>query len=549
MDIAIIGMAGRFPKSRNTDEFWQHILNGDDCITRGSGAHDVNAYGSMEQIYAFDRKRYHISEADALRMEPQERLMLQCVEQALFHAGLAYANSNKVIGLICGEPENEYDLLNRFYGEKKTEIESQNEHFQYSGGAMAGRIAYLLNLKGPAIKIDTACSTSLSSVILAADMIENGYADVMVAGGSNVSLRQEGYIHIPGMSSADGYVRPFDQNSSGMVPANGVGAVVLKRYNEAVRDGNRIYAVIKGGFITNDGSDKIGYTAPSVDGESRALRGALQRAGIRPDEVDYIETHGTATTLGDAIELRALKQVFPRDPAHPLYIGSLKANFGHMNAAAGISSVIKGCLMLHHEVIPPLIHHRDMNAEVSAQDGICAPHEMRKQHLQYVGISSFGLGGMNAHMILSYVQPQTEKVTNPQLTFDETEYITECVKRCLSGTPEENSAQATPAQNHIHSQEEIASRILAILAEQTGMDDIAPDDTFDENGVVSMDQIVLSAKVSEEFSVSVSIEDLYQYDTVTDLAAYIFRNQQQAEEEEQIEVEEYGDIDELFANL
>ena len=351
------------------------------------------------------------------------------------------------------------------------------------------------------------------------------------------------------MSSADGYVRPFDQNSSGMVPANGVGAVVLKRFDQAVRDGNRIYAVIKGGFITNDGSDKIGYTAPSVDGESRALRGALQRAGVHPDEVDYIETHGTATTLGDAIELRALKNVFARDPSHPLYIGSLKANFGHMNVAAGISSVIKGCLMLHHEVIPPLIHHCDMNVEVSEQDGICVPHEAIQKHLQYVGISSFGLGGMNAHLILSYAQPQTLETPDTQLVFDETEYITDCVKRRLSGIPEAIPAQGSPAQKPVYSQEEIALRILAILEEQTGMDDIAPDDTFDENGVVSMDQIVLSSKLSEEFSASVSIEDLYQYDTVTQLAAYMFENQQRPQEEEQIEVEEYGDIDELFANL
>ncbi len=569
MSVAIIGMAGRFPKSENINDFWDNLVNARDCITRSDtlygreGAVEfVHAYGKLDNIYSFDNALFHISDAEAEAMEPQERQLLECSYLALQDAGYASEDRKETTGIICGAPENEYYLVNRFYGEKKNAIEAQNEKFHHSGGALAGRIAYKLNLTGPAIKIDTACSTSLSSVILAADMINMGYADMMIAGGSNIDIRQDGYVHIEGMSSEDGVVRPFDKNSTGMVPGNGVGAVILKKYEAAIRDKDYIYAVIKGGYICNDGKDKIGYTAPCVTGEVRAIEGALHRAGTDRDNIDYIETHGTATVLGDAIELKGIKRVFQRSGDNRLPVGSLKGNFGHLNMAAGIASVIKGCLMLERQLIPPSINNSEPNSEISDKEHIFIPKEPIRKEIKNIGISSFGLGGMNSHMILSRCEENGDvrKHTKPVILHPK-EFISKTVSwKYLNGEADEKKEEKhiiteervwSKSDNNTPVESEIRKKLIELVRAETGNCDFDGTQSLEECGIESMEQIVISSKIADEFKVTFTMKDFYCCEHIDDLVAMIltrknsFLETTEVQENEPV-VEEFDDIDDLF---
>lgn len=411
--IAIIGMAGRFPQADSVAAFWRNLVAGRDCITRQTpivtaeeGYACVNAYGKMDHIYEFDHSFFDISNGDADLMEPQERLLLMCAYHALEDAGYANGSYDGKIGIICGAQENEYYLKDRFENKRGNRLTAETEKFLNAGISLAGRISFKLNLTGPSIIVNTACSTSLTAVQMAADMIGNGQADLMLAGGTNVSIQQENYVHIEGMSAKDGVVRPFDRHSTGFVPGSGLGLVVLKQYGQALQDGDTIYAVIKGGAVGNDGNRKIGYTAPSVQGECDVIQGALQNAGFTGDEIDYIETHGTATVLGDCIEIRALNKAFEAADADVrIPIGSLKGNYGHLNSAAGIAGLIKAGLILKHQLIPPSIHNEEENDELKTSTKFYVNREKleassRQKRIENVGVSSFGLGGMNAHLIL-----------------------------------------------------------------------------------------------------------------------------------------------------
>lgn len=411
--IAVVGMAGRFPKADSVAEFWENLLEGRDCITRQmpivteeEGYSCVQAYGKMDNIYEFDHSFFDIGSTDADLMEPQERLLLECAYHALEDAGYAGSTQERNVGIICGAQENEYYLKNRFENKNSNRLMIENQKFLNSGVSLAGRIAFKLNLTGPCMIVNTACSTSLTAVQMAADMIRSGQADMMLAGGANVSIQQENYVHMEGMSSKDGVVRPFDAHSTGFVPGSGLGLVVLKSYEQAVKDRDNIYAVILGGAMGNDGNRKIGYTAPSVQGECEVIRGAQKRAGLTENEIDYIETHGTATVLGDCIEIRALKKAFESvDSGKTIPIGSLKGNYGHLNSAAGIAGFMKAAMILEHQVIPPSIHCQEENEELKECDTFYVNRDVKSAHreknpIRNVGVSSFGIGGMNTHVIL-----------------------------------------------------------------------------------------------------------------------------------------------------
>lgn len=409
--VAIIGMAGRFPGAPSIDTFWQRLLDGADCITRRpplfsetGGCRFVHAYGRLEDIYEFDHRFFDISASEAKRIEPQERLLLTCAYHALEDAGYAGRTTNQTAGLICGAPENEAYIRSLCAGRMGNRVEVATEKFMYSGISLAGRIAWKLNLTGPCMSVNTACSTSLTAVLLAADMVAEGRADMMLAGATNVAVDQTGYVQVDGMSASDGVVRPFDADSTGFVPGSGVGLVVLKRYRDAVADGDQIYAVIAGGAMTNDGNRKVGYTAPSVQGECDAVVAALSRAGIRPDDIGYIEAHGTATVLGDSIEARALSRAFGGPGERQIPVGSLKGNFGHLNSAAGIAGLMKTALILKYQILPPSIHVRRENPEL-VQGGrfeVCRSRRVLASDnpIRYAGVSSFGIGGMNTHIVL-----------------------------------------------------------------------------------------------------------------------------------------------------
>lgn len=426
-DIAIIGLAGRFPKANSIEEFWNNLLDDKDCITRKDKLvskqkdHEIiNAYGSIDKPFHFDNDFFDISEKEALSIEPQERLALQCVYQALEDAGINLDNYEGKVGIVCGAPENEYCLEDRYFNKNNNPFLVETDKFSGSGSALTGRISYRLNLNGPSVIVNTTCATSLTAIHIASNMLRNNEANIMLAGGANVSINQENYIAMEGLVSKEGIVRPFDKNSSGLVPANGVGIVVLKRLNDAINDNDNIYAVIKGSAIGNDGNRKIGFTAPSVLGEYDVIKCALDNSKINANEIDYIETHGTATSLGDAVEIRALHKVFKGKVSnHSIPIGSVKSNCGHLNFAAGIIGFIKAALILKKGIIPATINFKDNNEEFENDSPlfVCKNKIMLNKidRARHVGVSSFGIGGVNAHIILEeYKEKQSVNINNKE---------------------------------------------------------------------------------------------------------------------------------------
>nr|WP_289706383.1 beta-ketoacyl synthase N-terminal-like domain-containing protein [Enterocloster clostridioformis] len=422
-DIAIIGIAGKFPKSHNVDELWNNIMTGENCITRNKyiitsedGYDYVNAYGCLNDIQLFDRDFFEISAGEARNIDPQERLLMQLSYEALEDAGCNYVTYPGTIGIICGSYANESYFKRQFVDDNgKRHWDSTISEILYSGTALATRIAYKFNFNGPSLILDTACSTSLAAVHYACMILRNMEADIMLVGGVNIYPEQSGYVLVDGMTSKNGIVRSFDRDATGMVPANGVGVVVLKRLKDALKDKDHVYAVIKGSAVNNDGDRKIGFTAPSVDGQVEVIERAIKDAEICKEDIVYIETHGTATPLGDAIEIRALNKVFDNESqARSIAIGSLKSNCGHMNIAAGIAGLIKGIMVLKEGYIPPTVNVDNDNPEININLPIYIEKKGKKLPAKIekpcVGISSFGIGGNNAHVILQRYESKKKNV-------------------------------------------------------------------------------------------------------------------------------------------
>ncbi|SES92628.1 type I polyketide synthase [[Clostridium] polysaccharolyticum] len=404
-DIAIIGMDGIFPMAQNIGEFWDNMLQGKDCITRRPSAETDEtvkyAYGAIAEPFCFDNEFFHINPVEANDISPQERLLLEVSYKALEDAGCVPNEFKGKIGIVCGAPENDY--RNRIM--LATQAEDELSCIQFSDSSLVTRVSYKLNLTGPCLYLLTACATSLTAVHMACNLLRNGEADVMLAGGSNVYPNQDIYGVVDGLLSRDGVVRAFDKDGSGTVPGNGVAMVVLKRLEDAKEDKDHIYAVIKGSAIGNDGNRKVGFTAPSLLGQIEVLEGALSDSGVQKDQMDFIETHGTATPLGDAVELSALKAVYEdAELEKPILLGALKSNYGHLNMVAGIAGLIKGALVLQHGIVPPGINIAERNEELKNSSILeIADHPVilkKEGRLLHGAISSFGMGGVNANVIL-----------------------------------------------------------------------------------------------------------------------------------------------------
>ncbi|MCR4567046.1 MAG: acyltransferase domain-containing protein [Pseudobutyrivibrio sp.] len=420
-DIAVIGMAGQFPKAQSIEEFWENIKEGKDCITRSGNSSEldyVNAFGKIKDIYEFDAPFFDISEYEAARMDPQQRKLLECVYHALDDAGYADRQEDKFrTGIFCSTDEpyyvwEDYYLNNNYEGTEASGIGL------FIGSSVSARISYKLNLTGPCITARAACATSLTTIHMACQSLLGYESDMTIAAASNITLDQEGYLSTENTISPDGYTRAYDDNGQGFVPGNGTAAVVLKRLSDAIKDKDNIYAVIKGSSIGNDGNRKIGYTAPSVEGEREVILHALQMAGLSSRDIGYIEGHGTATPLGDAVELKALKSIMekPEDDKPYCAIGSVKSNVGHLNMTAGIAGFIKAVLCVKENVIPPSLHCEELNKELNE---IGCPiyvadetASWNKENVRIAGVSSFGIGGINAHIIVQ--EP-------PAIDYNETE--------------------------------------------------------------------------------------------------------------------------------
>ena len=424
-DIAIIGMSGRFPKSEDLDKFWQNLQEGVDCVSffsdeelLSSGVDPallqnrdyVKAKAVIEGIDCFDASFFGINPSDAEKIDPQQRHFLEYSWLALENAGYNPENYEGLIGVYAGSTFNSYLLTNLLPNHGllnqasifQTIIGNDKDH-------LTTRVSYHLNLKGPSITIQTACSTSLVAIVYACQSLLSYQCDIALAGGVSITLpHKSGYIYQEGMiSSPDGRCRAFDAKARGTVWGEGVGIVVLKRLAEALADGDKVHAVIKGAAINNDGSSKVGYTAPSVDGQAEVVAMAQAIAGVELDTIGYVEAHGTATPLGDPIEVAALTKAFRTGTEKKGFcaIGSVKTNIGHLDAAAGVAGLIKTVLALEHKLLPPSLHFEKPNLEIDFNN---SPFYVNTELSEWkteknprrAGVSSFGIGGTNAHVIV-----------------------------------------------------------------------------------------------------------------------------------------------------
>lgn len=424
-EIAIIGMSGVFPGARDTNAFWENLRNGVESIRfyseeelRNLGvaselvadSNYVKAAAFLDDPDAFDAGFFGISHREAEVTDPQHRVLLQCAWTALEDAAYNPENYFGRIGTFAGATINTYLLLHLaatpgvLNGLDQVQINIAN-----AGDFLATRIAYKLNLKGPAYTIQSACSTSLVAVQVACESLLSEQCDMALAGGVSVNVGfQRGYHYLEGgMTSPDGHCRPFDADAQGTIFGSGAGMVVLKRLEDALADGDHIYAVILGAAVNNDGSLKVGYTAPSVVGQAQVIGEALANAGINASTIGYIEAHGTGTTLGDPVEIQALTKAFRAytDACGYCAIGSVKSNIGHLDAAAGIAGLIKTTLALKHKQLPPSLHFRRPNPNIDFESSPFYVNRSLKdweatKHPRRAGVSAFGVGGSNAHVVL-----------------------------------------------------------------------------------------------------------------------------------------------------
>ena len=433
--IAIVGMAGRFPGARDVEEFWRNLREGqeairffsdDELLSAGVPAAAlarpdyVKARGMLDGIDLFDARFFDFSPREAEIMDPQQRLFLECAWHALESAGYDPARFPGAIGVYAGVSANTYFLRNVLANPEVLEGAGANQAML--GGDkdfLATRVSYKLNLKGPSFTVQTACSTSLVAVHLACRALLGRECDMALAGGVSVAVPQiAGYQYREGgISSSDGHCRAFDARAQGTVSGSGLGVVVLKPLGDALAAGDHIHAVIRGSSINNDGSTKVGYTAPSVEGQAAVIAAAQERAGVEADDISYVEAHGTGTPLGDPIEIAALRQAFRASSGRrdPCALGSVKTNIGHLDAAAGVAGLIKTVLALEHEEIPPSLHFEQPNPQIDFAAGpfrvSTALTPWRRSGVpRRAGVSSFGIGGTNAHLVLEEAprQPAAE---------------------------------------------------------------------------------------------------------------------------------------------
>ncbi len=423
-EIAIIGLMGRFPGSKNIEDFWENLQMGrelisffseEELLSSGISSSTLNnpnyikARAILEDAELFDASFFGFNPREAEITDPQHRLFLECAWSALESAGYDSQIYKGAIGVYAGAGLSSY-LLNVYLNQNIIDsIDPLQLMVAGDKDFLTTRVSYKLHLEGPSFTVQTACSTSLVAVHLACQSLLNGECDIALAGGVAISAsRKAGYMYTEGgIMSPDGHCRAFDARAQGSVSGEGVGIVVLKRLEDALNDRDRIYAVIKGSAINNDGSFKVSYTAPRIDTQAKVIRTAQIVAEVEPETITYVETHGTATALGDPIEIAALTQAFRSSTQKKGFcaIGSVKTNIGHLDTAAGVTGLIKTVLALKHKQIPPSLHFTSPNPEI---DFANSPFYVNTTLSEWqtngtprrAGVSSFGLGGTNVHVIL-----------------------------------------------------------------------------------------------------------------------------------------------------
>ena len=434
--IAIIGMAGRFPGAHDVATLWANLCAGRDTITQFTDAqldpritreqrtdpNYVKARGVLDGVDTFDAAFFGIGPLEAEIMDPQQRLFLEVAWEALEHAGHVPEHVDGLIGVFAGTYNSSYYAQHvALAPDKIARMGAFNAMLANEKDYVATRTAHKLNLTGPALSILTACSTSLVAVCNAVSSLQSRQCDLALAGGASVTCPpNSGYVYQEGnMLSPDGHTRTFDAAAQGTVFSDGIAAVVLKRLDDAQRDGDTIYAVIRGAAMNNDGANKASFTAPSVDGQAAVVAMAHHNAGVDPRSISYVEAHGTATPLGDPIEVEALTQAFRARTGDRGFcaLGSLKSNVGHMVTAAGAGGLIKTALALHHQWLPATIHFATPNPRIDFANSpfyVCAAAQAWPlgESPRRAGVSSFGVGGTNAHVVLEEAPPAAPSGTS-----------------------------------------------------------------------------------------------------------------------------------------
>ncbi|MCB2360150.1 SDR family NAD(P)-dependent oxidoreductase [Clostridium estertheticum] len=446
--IAIIGMSGRYPKAKNVNEFWSNLELGRDCITEipknrwsledfydhnpEEAVEKGKSYskwgGFLDEFDKFDPLFFNISPKEAINIDPQERLFVQCCWSVLEDAGYTRdqlsKEFNKNVGVFAGITRVGFNL----YGPALWRNDKKLfPHTSFS--SVANRVSYLLNLQGPSMPIDTACSSSITAIHEACEHIHRGECEMAIAGGVNLYLHPSSYKQLCGlqMLSTDGKCKSFGKGANGFVPGEGVGAILLKPLSKAIKDKDNIYAVIKGTSI-NHGGKTNGYTVPNPVAQGELIKSALERAGVDARTVSYIEAHGTGTELGDPIEIAGLTRAFRDDTEENGFcaLGSVKSNVGHMEAAAGIAGVTKILLQMKNRKIAPSLNAKELNPNINFEKTpfflqqelsewkrpVIKVNGENKEYPRIAGISAFGAGGSNAHLVIEEYMPEEIEVKN-----------------------------------------------------------------------------------------------------------------------------------------
>ena len=424
-------MAGRFPGAPDVRTFWRNLCQGVESISvfdrdsldpKVRHLFDAPGYMSagavLDDIAQFDAPLFACSGAEAEMLDPQQRVFLQCSWEALEDAGYDWQVYPGLIGVFAGASHSKYfrnnlDLLHRRL-QRADPVAAMMLELANENDYLATRTSYKLGLRGPSVNVQTACSTSLVAVHLACQSLLNGDSDLALAGGVSIKVpHRAGYWHRGSfVLSHDGRCRAFDEHASGTVFGSGAGVVVLKLLEDAIEDGDHVYAVIRGSAINNDGASKAGFVAPSATGQQDVIQAALFAANVDAGTIDYVEAHGTGTRLGDPIEVQALSAAFraagfneSRSARGKCALASLKTNVGHLEEAAGVAGLIKAALALKHRQLPASLNFATPNTQIDF-DG--SPFRVNTRlsdwlyvgHPRRAGVSSFGIGGTNAHVIL-----------------------------------------------------------------------------------------------------------------------------------------------------
>ncbi len=575
-DIAIIGVSGRYPQADNIMELWENLKAGKDCVVdipkerwdndkyyEKQKATPGKSYGRrggfINNVDKFDALFFHISPREAETMDPQERIFLEEVYHAFEDAGYTKsALENSRVGVFVGAMWGQYEMLE---GEVDgTFVTPASIH-----SAIANRVSYYFNFKGPSIAVDTMCSSSLTSVHLACKSILDGECEMAVAGGVNTSLHPNKYIYLSqnGFLSTDGTCRAFGEGGDGYVPGEGVGALILKSLSKAEQDGDYIYGVIKATAL-NHGGKASGYTVPNVNSQAEVISMALEKAKIDPRTISYVEAHGTGTSLGDPIEMLGLTKAFRNYTEDSQYcaIGSIKSNIGHLESAAGVAAITKVLLQLKYKQLVPSIHSEELNHNIDfhttpfyVQNTLCEWKQTREE-MEFApkraAVSAFGAGGSNAHVIIEEYRKEYKKATEGKASLDkENEIIIlsatnearlkESVSNLLNVLVSNKTEVAKPT--NMVSEIEIAEEIKEVLSSEMQIRKDEIDHHFELDLLVEEVSVweAISNLLMDKYKVVLSMDKLVHISELSHLAKMVWK-ELQASQQKQIAYEESESI-------